>query len=456
MSRGKLTRFVIKTSISSLAGALLAITPTAHLSAQNATRSAAETFASGTAMPDAVTTTAILPPIPEYQPADPAEPAATKTTSRKVNPTSARTTDQVEGVVSVQPYSLRSRQRRPPAQELRLPTEPAPAIKTAAAVDPPIRVAQADTPTAPPARLPARTSGSETRGGTLRRGTSQSGASRGGLLQGATLPGDEDRSGLLPEKSDDAILPPPDNYQISQEEAALLEQFLNKWEEFGKNIKKVACSVDSKEQGGGLYGEDKDAPLSHTFGEFKFVAPNKLLYHILGEFSYEKGEDGKVKPEYKKGVGEKKFILDGKSLIEYDFKNRVALVTPIPKEQQNKDLTMDGPIPIFFIAKAENLKRRFYMKLITKPDKQDSEVWIEAWPRQASDAQSFQRIIITLRLADLQPYYMRQYHTNGKSYTELWFYDISINKGLWNIEPKIDFGWKKEEVASSSVGFDAE
>lgn len=258
-------------------------------------------------------------------------------------------------------------------------------------------------------------------------------------------------SGLLPEKTDDGILPPPDDYQITQDEAELLDKFLIKWEEFGKNVKKVACSVESKERGGGLYGEDKDIPLSHNFGEFRFIAPNKLLYHIRGEFLYDKEAEGKQKPEYKKGLGEKKFVLDGKSLTEYDFKNRVALVTPIPEDQQNKDLTMDGPIPIFFIAKADNLKRRFYMKIVTKPEKQDKEVWIEAWPRQAADAQTFQRIIITLRLSDLQPYYMRQYHTNGKSYSELWFYDISINKGMWSIEPKIDFGWKREEASPSKV-----
>ena len=272
----------------------------------------------------------------------------------------------------------------------------------------------------------------------------------------ARLPEDDAHSGLIPENASDGTLPPPDDFRISPEEAKLLDQFLAKWEEFGRNIKKVACNVTSKEQGGGLYGEDRDVPLSHTYGEFKFIAPNKLLYHVLGEFTYEKDENGQRKPEYKKGLDEKKFVLDGKSLTEYDFKNRVALVTPIPEDQQNKDLTMDGPIPIFFIAKADNLKRRFYMKLITKPEKQDSEVWIEAWPRKQSDAQSFQRIIITLRLSDLQPYYMRQYHTNGKSYTELWFSDISINKGLWNIESKVDFGWKKEEASPSRVSMSGE
>lgn len=400
MSRGDAARHTIRILICSFAGILAAAGPATRAAAQTSYRSVS---ASGAPVPEAPISSAGILSIPEYQPAETSEPDPAPLEMRNIRPNSTPA-------------------GRPKAQ--------------------PIKVAQTDTPLRPlaepqPAAQPAPQAGAQT----PQPAPSASGA------QGANS-----RSGLLSESSDDGILPPPDDYQITQEEAALLDQFLQKWEEFGRNIKKVACSVETQEKGGGLYGEDKNAPpLSHNFGEFKFIAPNKLLYHVLGEYVYEKEVDGKKKPEYKKGLGEKKIVLDGKSFTEYDFKKRVALVTPIPEDQQNKDLTMDGPIPIFFIAKAENLKRRFYMKLITKPEKQDSEVWIEAWPRQAADGQSFQRIIILLRLSDLQPYYMRQYHTNGKSYTELWFYDIAVNSGLWTIEPKVDFGWKKEEASPSSV-----
>ena len=422
MSRGYAARYMINTSIGLAAGMLLFFL-TARLSAQysyqsiispdTAERSVTPLPASPVADASAVRS------IPEYKttPSVPAVPADGRTRRLAAQQIPAVQTSSA-GRVSVAEEPAAPQQFSAPE------TAPSAPIKVAQDTRPqggPIPAAAADgrpaAPQAPPARLPEA----------------------------------DAHSGLLPENADDGILPPPEDFRISPQEAELLDQFLAKWEEFGKNIKKVACNVTSKEQGGGLYGEERGVPLSHTYGEFKFIAPNKLLYHVEGEFTYEKDENGNRKPEYKKGLDEKKFVLDGKSLTEYDYKNRVALVTPIAEDQQNKDLTMDGPIPIFFIAKADNLKRRFYMKLITKPEKQDSEVWIEAWPRQQSDAASFQRIIITLRLSDLQPYYMRQYHSNGKSYTELWFSDISINKGLWNIEPKVDFGWKKEEAAPSRV-----
>ncbi|MBR2693064.1 MAG: hypothetical protein IKE69_02515 [Thermoguttaceae bacterium] len=388
MSRGNAARYMINTSIGLAAGMLLLFAP-ARLSAQYSYQSIIS--------PDAAEKS--VAPLPALPSADASSSAPIP--EYRSAPAAAPAAD---------------RTRRPEAQSL-------------ASAPTPVRVAQESSP----------------------QGAAPAAGRRENAVPPARLYDADAHSGLLPENANDGILPPPEDFRISPQEAALLDQFLAKWEEFGKNIKKVACNVTSKEQGGGLYGEDRDVPLSHTYGEFKFIAPNKLLYHVIGEFVYEKDEKGQRKPEYKKGLDEKKFVLDGKSLTEYDYKNRVALVTPIPEDQQNKDLTMDGPIPIFFIAKADNLKRRFYMKLITKPEKQDSEVWIEAWPRQQSDAQSFQRIIITLRLSDLQPYYMRQYHSNGKSYTELWFSDISINKGLWTIEPKVDFGWKKEESTPSRV-----
>ena len=242
------------------------------------------------------------------------------------------------------------------------------------------------------------------------------------------------------------ILSPPEGFLLSPEESALLDQFLLKWERFGKDIKKVSCEVHVKEHDGGLYMPNRKTPLSHTWGKFRFIAPNKLSYHVEGEFVYKQGASSgdDPKPEYEKGRNELKFVCDGKSWTEYDFRKRVATTYPIPEDQWNQDLTMDGPFPLFFIANAENLKNRFYLRLVTPKERLANEVWIEAWPRQAADAGSFQKILVALRLSDLQPYYLRKYHVNGKSYSDLSFQNIAVNKGFWSIDANVDFGWKKE------------
>lgn len=250
------------------------------------------------------------------------------------------------------------------------------------------------------------------------------------------------------------IVPPPEGFAMSKDEEAMLDQFLLRWEDFGRHIKRVACDVQVMEQDGGLFLQNKSGqktPISHTYGKFRFIAPNKLLYHVVGEFLYQPGasSDEAAKKEYKKGSGELKFVCDGKSWAEYDFKKRVVNVYPIPEEEWNQDLSMDGPFPLFFIANARNLKNRFYMRIVTPQNYRDSQVWIEAFPRLAADAGSFQRIIIILNLADLQPTYMRKFHINGKSYSELSFREIEINKGFWNIDAKVDFGWEKQVKAET-------
>ena len=84
------------------------------------------------------------------------------------------------------------------------------------------------------------------------------------------------------------------------------------------------------------------------------------------------------------------------------------------------------------------------MRIVTPAEHLNRDVWIEAFPRYASDQQLYRSLLILLRLSDLQPYYLRRMSQNGKSYSDLEFQSLSINKGLWNIEPSVDLGWSKK------------
>lgn len=238
-----------------------------------------------------------------------------------------------------------------------------------------------------------------------------------------------------------AIIPPPANYKITENEQIRLDEFLQLWENFGRDIKRISCDVHMKEFDGGLLQRDAKKPITHTWGLFRFIAPNKLQYHVKGEFSY--AEEGT--PAWKDGQNEWAVVLDGKSLTQYDYTNKKAVVYPIPEDEQNIDLTLDnGQFPLFFIAKAELLKNRFYMRLVTPETKRQSEVWIEAFPRYARDAQQFRSIIVLLSLKDMQPTYMRKNGVNGKSKTDLVFENVLVNRGKWEIEGKVDPSWVKD------------
>lgn len=243
------------------------------------------------------------------------------------------------------------------------------------------------------------------------------------------------------DKMQSAIAEPPANYKPSQEELAKLDEFLARWEEHGKNIKRVACEVHMREFDSVLQQNSK-RPLVHTFGDFRFITPNKLAYHIAGEFEY---SDAKPEGEWKKGQNEFQIVLDGKAFYQYDYKNKKVVVNPIAEDEQDIDLTMDnGQFPLFFVAKAETLKSRFYLRIVTPETKQKSEVWIEAFPKFTRDAQQFKSITVILSLKDLQPSYMRKIGVNGKTRTDLTFIKVSINKGIWSVDGSVPAGWEKD------------
>ena len=241
-----------------------------------------------------------------------------------------------------------------------------------------------------------------------------------------------------------AFVPPPAHYKLSENDKLKLDEFLTHWENFGKGIKQVSCDVHMMEFDGGVLQQDSKKPVAHNWGLFRFKAPNQLLYHIKGEFSYANADSGSD-AVWKEGQNELKIVLDGKSLVQYDYSAKKAVVYPLAEDEQNLDLTMDnGQFPLFFVAKAETLKNRFYLRLVTPAAKRQSEVWIEAFPRYARDAQQFQSIVVILGLKDMQPTYMRKVGVNGKSKTDLKFERVEVNKGRWTIEGTVDDGWTKE------------
>ncbi|MBR4103004.1 MAG: hypothetical protein IKK39_02945, partial [Thermoguttaceae bacterium] len=160
-----------------------------------------------------------------------------------------------------------------------------------------------------------------------------------------------------------AFVPPPAHYKLSENEQLKLNEFLTHWENFGKGIKQVSCDVHMMEFDGGVLQQDSKKPVAHNWGLFRFKAPNQLLYHIKGEFSYANVDSGGT-AVWKEGQNELKIVLDGKSLTQYDYENKKAVVYPLAEDEQNIDLTMDnGQFPLFFVAKAETLKNRFYLRL---------------------------------------------------------------------------------------------
>jgi len=111
----------------------------------------------------------------------------------------------------------------------------------------------------------------------------------------------------------------------------------------------------------------------------------------------------------------------------------------------------DGPLPFIFGAKAEQLKRRYWMKDVTPKDDVGKKVWLEAIPKFQQDRLNFARATVILNEADFMPEALQIFLPDGKSNTAYQFANSKVNSllGTWTFTaPKLSplmmaKGWKK-------------
>ena len=67
----------------------------------------------------------------------------------------------------------------------------------------------------------------------------------------------------------------------------------------------------------------------------------------------------------------------------------------------------DGPLPFVFGAKADQLKRRYWMRDVTPKEEVGKHIWLEAFPKFQQDAANFQSATIILNESDCLPFALR-------------------------------------------------
>ena len=81
------------------------------------------------------------------------------------------------------------------------------------------------------------------------------------------------------------------------------------------------------------------------------------------------------------------WLCDGKSVFQYRPAQSKSRSTRLPRELQGKAIA-NSPLPFLFGAAAKDLRRRYFIRIITPLDVQD-QIWLEAYPRNQQDAANF-------------------------------------------------------------------
>lgn len=242
----------------------------------------------------------------------------------------------------------------------------------------------------------------------------------------AVAPAQQPRVGAVPPARPPAAVQPP---ALSPQDAAALDRLLAAWETRNASVRTWSCTFHKWEYsawGPAAPGGDRLA-FAESTGELKYAAPDKGLFRIKEskQWSTETSRYERRGPE----AGEH-WVCNGESIYEFRHTERQLRETKLPPEMRGKAIS-DGPLPFVFGAKAETLKKRYWMRIITPPEVRD-QIWLEALPKFQADAANFAKVELILQARDLMPFAI-QIHKPGGQDRDVYQFDPNTNlidKGL--------------------------
>ena len=230
-----------------------------------------------------------------------------------------------------------------------------------------------------------------------------------------------------------------------------LDQFLARWEKYSAGIKRYDVDFNVFMYDSTIPGAEPNKAYKVAFGYFKYIAnPIRFVYVVEGEWQDKKQikRDGEKNPN----ILAEKTIIDEKTVFQYDYRAKTMVQINVPPEMIGRGIA-DSPLPLIFGAKADELKQRFSMKIVSVPD-QDDIIWLQARPLLLEDQQEFKELEIMLNKRTLNARGLKQMDINEKAYK---VYDLNspkINDRLTAVlqdikdwfTPDVPRGWKHEEM----------
>ncbi len=198
---------------------------------------------------------------------------------------------------------------------------------------------------------------------------------------------------------------PKQPFVLTPEQEQQLNEALKKWEENSDKIKSFKCRFKRWDYDPSGFGDPRSGYLkSEAEGELKYWAPDHGKYRLLKAEDRVPGAENQPFVKKERDATElEHWVCDGESIFEAKVATKELIQHKLPKELRGKGIT-DGPLPFVFGAKADQIRRRYFIRLVTPPEEKGKHVWLEAWPKFQSDAANYQRVTISLSEPDYAPH----------------------------------------------------
>jgi len=262
-----------------------------------------------------------------------------------------------------------------------------------------------------------------------------------GLAAEAQQPGASPAAAQSPAAAPPVQQPP----QLTPEQQAALDQLLAAWETRNAAVRTWSCTFHKWEYNAWspVDARGERQAFAESSGELKYAAPDKGLFRVK-EVKQWNPETRRL--ESRGGESGEHWVCNGESIYEFRHTDRQLRETKLPPEMRGKAIS-DGPLPFVFGARAETLKKRYWMRIITPPNATD-QIWLEALPRFQADAANFSKVELILRSRDLMPFAIQIFKPGGRD-QDVYQFDPNTNlidKGLDLFrdfaKPTTPFGYK--------------
>lgn len=199
--------------------------------------------------------------------------------------------------------------------------------------------------------------------------------------------------------------------QLSPEQQVALDRLLAAWETRNASVSTWACGFHKWEYNAWspTAGSGEQLAFAESSGEIKYASPDKGLFRVTKSKQWNP-ETRRYEP--RAGDAGEHWVCNGTSIYEFRHAERQLRETKLPPEMRGKAIS-DGPLPFVFGAKADTLRKRYAMRIITPAGVAD-QVWLEALPRFQADAANFSKVELILQSRDLMPFAIQIFKPGGQ------------------------------------------
>ena len=179
-----------------------------------------------------------------------------------------------------------------------------------------------------------------------------------------------------------------------------LEQVLTAWEQATADIERFRCNFARWEY------DPANGPANTHYtwsrGVLRYMKPDKGLFRVDDYLFYKGMEAGQPKYEAIEGRFGDYWVCDGKSIHVYERTEKVVNRYDLPPEMQGVGI-YQSPLPFLFGVKGKEVLERYWVRPVPPENGSQTEVWLEAYPKNQADAVNYQKVLVVLDAQERLP-----------------------------------------------------